>query len=457
MIEDAELLRRYAMNRNEADFAEVVGRHVNLVYSAALRQVNGDAHLAQDVTQVVFTDLARKAARLAQHRVIAGWLFTSTRFAAAKAVRGEQRRHGRELEAQRMHDILHEESGDLPDWSQVRPVLDEVLAELNEPDREAILLRYFEGRDYAAVGERLNLNPNTARMRVERAIDRLRTLLARRGVTSTSAALATVLAEQAVLAAPVGVAATVTGVALAGSGVLAGATMGTAGAATAINFMGMTKIQLGLTGAIAAAGAAGFVAQADDGNQLRIELGELRRTQIETTGIPQENARLAALVAEVDQLRRDDAELKRLRDETGLLRTRIQNAAEAATRRNLAASTYDISQLDQIPQAQFRVPPQYPLEMRQAGTSGEVVVEFIVDPNGNVRNATAIKSTRGEFEQAAVDAVKAWTFRPGMKNTRQVFTRMQVPIVFTLSPGPQLGTPLPKSNDQAAPASLNWF
>jgi TonB family protein len=150
-------------------------------------------------------------------------------------------------------------------------------------------------------------------------------------------------------------------------------------------------------------------------------------------------------------------ELKRLRDETALLQARFQNAAAAVARRNLAAATYDVSQLDQIPQAQFRVPPQYPLEMRQAGTSGEVTVEFIVDANGEVRNASAIKSTRSEFEQAAVDAVKAWTFRPGMKNSKQVFTRMQVPIVFTLSPGPQLGTPLPKSNDQAAPASLNWF
>src|SRR2546423_15188089 len=99
MIDDATLLRRYAATRAGDDFAELVRRHLNLVYSAALRQVNGDAHLAQDVTQLVFADLARKAATVANHRVLAGWLFTSTRFAAAKAVRGEQRRQAREAEA----------------------------------------------------------------------------------------------------------------------------------------------------------------------------------------------------------------------------------------------------------------------------------------------------------------------------------------------------------------------
>src|SRR3954467_3135206 len=106
MIDDAELLHRYATTRAEGDFAELVQRHVNLVYSAALRQVNGDAHLAQDVTQLVFADLARKAESLASHRVLAGWLFTSTRFAAAKAVRGERRRQAREAEAQLMQELL---------------------------------------------------------------------------------------------------------------------------------------------------------------------------------------------------------------------------------------------------------------------------------------------------------------------------------------------------------------
>src|ERR1700685_1390197 len=102
MSEDAQLLRRYAKEHSEAAFAELVERHVNLVYSAALRQVNGDAHLAQDVAQMVFTDLARPAAPLSRREVLTGWLYTSAHFAASKAARSEHRRHAHEQEAQTM-------------------------------------------------------------------------------------------------------------------------------------------------------------------------------------------------------------------------------------------------------------------------------------------------------------------------------------------------------------------
>lgn len=149
MKDDATLLQSYASDRSESDFAELVRRHVNLVYSAALRQVNGDVHLAQDVTQLVFTDLARKAGSMANHRLLAGWLFTSTRFAASKLVRGEQRRRLREQEAQSMQEITASDSTVSLEWERVRPVLDDALAELGERDREAILLRYLEGREFA--------------------------------------------------------------------------------------------------------------------------------------------------------------------------------------------------------------------------------------------------------------------------------------------------------------------
>ena len=172
MKDDATLLRSYARDRSESDFAELVRRHVNLVYSAALRQVNGGTHLAQDVTQSVFTDLARKALSLASHRVLAGWLFTSTRFAAAKLLRGEQRRRLREQEAQSMQENSASDPTASLDWDRVRPVLDDALAELGERDRDAILLRYLEGRDFAQVGEKLSLSDNAARMRgsIERLI-----------------------------------------------------------------------------------------------------------------------------------------------------------------------------------------------------------------------------------------------------------------------------------------------
>src|SRR5687768_14510857 len=231
MNDDAELLRRYVEEGADDAFAELVQRHVNFVYSAALRQLNGDAHLAADATQLVFTDLVRKAGTLAGHRILAGWLFTSTRFATAKLVRGERRRQAREAEAQLMQEINHDGATAHFDWDKIRPVLDDVMGELASNDREAILLRFFEGRDYAGVGARLGLTDNTARMRVERALDRLRVLLERRGVSSTSTALAVALANQAVVAAPAGLAAAVAGAALAGGTTVAGVTAGAGGVA----------------------------------------------------------------------------------------------------------------------------------------------------------------------------------------------------------------------------------
>lgn len=94
---------------------------------------------------------------------------------------------------------------------------------------------------------------------------------------------------------------------------------------------------------------------------------------------------------------------------------------------------FDISKLDQIPQVRATVPPQYPFEMRRAGITGEVIVEFIVDTDGNVRNAFAVRSSQREFETAAVQAVSKWKFRPGKKGGRVVNTRMQQPISFSLA------------------------
>src|SRR5437016_2568537 len=104
VIDDAELLKRYVTEGSESAFAELVGRHVNVVYSSALRQVRGDCHLAKDVTQLVFIDLARKAARLMGHTSLTGWLYTSVRFAAATVVRTRQRREQREREAESMKE-----------------------------------------------------------------------------------------------------------------------------------------------------------------------------------------------------------------------------------------------------------------------------------------------------------------------------------------------------------------
>jgi RNA polymerase sigma factor (sigma-70 family) len=186
MSTDADLLRRYTEDRSEPAFAEIVQRHLNLVYFAALRQVGGDTHRAQEVAQSVFTDLARKAATLTGRATLTGWLHTSTRFAAAKARRADFSRQQYELEASTMNALLSDPDP-AAEWERLRPMIDDALHELDDRDRDAVLLRFFEGRPFADIGAALRLSDDAARMRVERALDKLRAALARRGVTSTSA------------------------------------------------------------------------------------------------------------------------------------------------------------------------------------------------------------------------------------------------------------------------------
>jgi RNA polymerase sigma factor (sigma-70 family) len=218
MISDGELLRRYVEDGSEAAFTELVQRHVNLVYLAALRRVGGNAHSADDVTQRVFTDLARKAASLRDRPNLAGWLYTGTRFAAAEVVRAERRRRVHEQEAHTMNEL----DPPPPASGQLEPVLDEVMDLLPAPDRDAVLLHFFEGRTFVEVGSILSLSADAARMRVNRALERLRAALARRGIESTAAALGTVLAAQSAQAAPASLGPAVAGHALSHAGASSG-------------------------------------------------------------------------------------------------------------------------------------------------------------------------------------------------------------------------------------------
>jgi RNA polymerase sigma factor (sigma-70 family) len=250
MNDDSELLRRFADEGSQAAFAELVRRTVNFVYAAALRQTNGDTHLAQDVTQAVYLALAGQAGVLKRHPVLTGWLHTTTRFLAIRTVRTQTRWLRREQEANSMNTLLHEAE---PAWESLRPVIDEALHELDEKDRTALLLRYFEGRSLAEVGANIGLNENSARMRVERALEKLRGRLARRGVTSTAAAIGLVLANQPAVAAPPGFAAVVTGPALAG------AAAGSGGVWLFGGLIGTAKLALALIGTALAVGTGGYL------------------------------------------------------------------------------------------------------------------------------------------------------------------------------------------------------
>ena len=215
MIGDEQLLRQYAEHRSESAFGELVTRHIDMVYSAAVRLLAGDTHLAKDVVQTVFTDLSRRAHSLRNGAALAGWLYRHTFFVASTTVRTEQRRRQREREAAQMN-APDDSTG--PNWDQLSPVLDEALQGLGTADRNAIVMRYFQARDLKTVGAALGTNEDAAQKRVARALDKLRVRLSSRGVTLTGAALAAVLAGHAVTAAPAGMAVHVTASILAGTG-----------------------------------------------------------------------------------------------------------------------------------------------------------------------------------------------------------------------------------------------
>lgn len=292
MLDDQQLLRRYATDGSETAFGELVARYVNLVYSAAFRRTEGDPHLAKDVTQMVFTDLARKARSLPKDVVLAGWLHRATHYAAAQARRTERRRVAREQEAVAMNTLQCEPS---PDWHQIRPMLDEALDELAPAGRDALVLRFFEQRNLAEVGHALGSNEDAARKRVARALEKLRTRLIRRGVTTSATALSAVISVNAVQAAPVGLAATLAGASLAAAAAGANATL------TVLSIVNMTKLQLSIISTVVVVGVTTpLVIQHQAQVKLRQKDEALQQRAEQLAQLTADKERLSALLAQAN-------------------------------------------------------------------------------------------------------------------------------------------------------------
>jgi RNA polymerase sigma factor (sigma-70 family) len=220
-MDDRQLIREYAGTHSETAFRTVVTRHLNHVHATAFRLVR-DSQMAEDITQAVFILLARKAAGLASGCVVGGWLYRTTRFVAARALRAEQRRRLREQEAFRMQEFSSPDQG----WQRLAPLLDEALDQLGDLERNALILRFFQEKPLESVGAELGLSEEAARKRVGRAVEKLRTFFARRGVSISAAALVTALAHHTAEAAPVALGTSVASAAMAhASGV--GATLPT--------------------------------------------------------------------------------------------------------------------------------------------------------------------------------------------------------------------------------------
>ena len=208
--DDSALLRQYVENNSDEAFAALVTRHINLVYSVALRRV-ANPHHAEEITHAVFIILARKAASLRHDKALSSWLFQATRLTAGNFIRSEIRRHRREEEAY-MQSVLNETATEV--WPKIAPLLDDAVAGLREKDRQAIVLRFYEGRNLREVGLALGASEAAAEKRVNRALEKLRTFFTKRGVSSTTAILAGMISANSVHAAPVGLAKTISAVAI---------------------------------------------------------------------------------------------------------------------------------------------------------------------------------------------------------------------------------------------------
>lgn len=324
MTDSPQLLAQYVRTGSEIAFRELATRYVDLVYSAAVRLVNGDTHLAEDVTQMVFVDLARMARTLSREVMLGGWLHRHTCFVARKAMRSERRRQARERHVVEMNALEDHSATNL---APVAPILDDAINQLGSQDRAAILLRFFEQKDFRSVGQSLGSSEEAARKRVNRALGKLELLLKRRGVALSTTALGATLITGAVTAAPAGLAATVCGIALAGGATGSGTVL------TILQIISMTKLKVGIITAIFVAGVTvPLVMQQKAQTKLRETTESLRQQVEQNRQLAMENEQLArqgpkasppAATANGPSL-----ELLKLRGEVGRLR---RESAEANT------------------------------------------------------------------------------------------------------------------------------
>lgn len=324
-ISDRQFLARYARDRAEDAFAELVRRHLDLVHSAALRQVRSP-QLAEEVAQSVFTDLARNAQRLTgggdapSLGSLTPWLYQVTRRTAIDVVRRETRRQLREQIATEMTAM----NATTADWTHIEPLLDEAMSALDETDRAAVLLRYFENKSLREVGLQLGTSDDAAQKRVSRAVERLREFFAKRGVTVGASGLVVVISANAVQAASVGLAATIsTAATLAGATFTA--TVATQTTVTTMNWLNIKSIAAIVVAAVAAGTGTHLVHQRE-ATRLRDENQDLVAEREELTT---ERAAALSVVAanrnEIERLQKNQAELLRLRGEVGLMRRQLES------------------------------------------------------------------------------------------------------------------------------------
>jgi RNA polymerase sigma factor (sigma-70 family) len=325
---DLDLLRKYQRENSEEAFAELVNRHLNLVYSAALRQVRS-RELAEEVAQSAFTDLARNAHRLAPDTILTAWLYQVTRRTAIDVVRREARRQLREQIATEMNAM----NATTADWTHIEPLLDDAMDALDDTDRAAVLLRFFENKSLREVGAMLGTSDDAAQKRVSRALERLREFLAKRGVTVGAGGLGIVISANAVQSAPIGLATTI-----ATTTVLAATSVATTATTTIAKTIAMTTLQkILITAAITAAVGTGIY-EGRHTSALRTQVQILQQQEAPMTEQIKklQNQRdaaerqLALVRQENESLNLNKAELLKLRSKVTLLGSNQAGSQAAA-------------------------------------------------------------------------------------------------------------------------------
>ena len=327
MTPDRELLQRYARDPFRRGLCGIGATTRQSRLFRRARQVNGDARLAQDVAQKVFTDLARKAALLAHREGMTGWLYTSTHFAAAKMVRDGKSPPDREEKF--MREPICEPAPE-PEWQKLRPLLDKAMHELKAADREAVLLRYFENRPLAEVGVKLGLNENAARLCEWNAPWKSSGRFSCDGASGGHRDAGLVISANAVQIAPAGLATTLTTASLAGAGI---------GTFTLLKFMTLTNLKLGLGALVVAGATTALVIQHQTQEKLRTENS---RSQQQVAQLKTDNESLSnrpTIVVDsksppngqLDELLRLRGEVGVLRRQTNELRNLLDQDAEFAT------------------------------------------------------------------------------------------------------------------------------
>ncbi len=341
---DIELLRKYSQQDADDSFAELVRRHIHLVYSIALRHVGITAH-AEEITQAVFVVLAQKSGQLREGVILEGWLYQTTRHTALNFLRGERRRQLREQEAYMQSHL--QESDHTPVWNQLVPLLDEAVSRLGEKDRQAILLRFFKGKNLAEIAAAMSTTEAAAQSRVHRAVEKMRKFFARRGVAISSTGIAATISANSVQAAPAGLAAIIS------ANVFSGTTTTTAAIAAATKAIAMTTFQKAIVTAalITTVGAGIFEAQQNSESQKQIQSLQQQQNALNDQFAQLQHERddatnqLGGLLAENAQLKShsNERELLKLRGE---VTAASRAAAEAAAKTGSLGNNSEPSQVD---------------------------------------------------------------------------------------------------------------